>query len=234
MTERPILFSGAMVRAILAGTKTQTRRLVSKQLTAVHAPTAQFAPSHDDPHEVLFSSQDTAKAPHVMVPVRYHAGDRLWVKEAWQTSRACDDRAPSEMEVPGGGYGWPVWYAADNGEVTWRGAKAGGPGFTTPGKTRVSIHMPRWASRITLEVTEVRAQRLQDISESDARAEGVEPYEGFGPDQRVPGPGFDQALLADQPHRLPFADLWGKINDKRAPWESNPWVWAITFKRVQP
>lgn len=228
MKERPILFSGAMVRAILAGTKTQTRRLVSKQLTAVHAPTAQFAPSHDDPHEVLFSSQDTAKAPHVMVPVRYHAGDRLWVKEAWQTSRACDDRAPSEMEVPGGGYGWPVWYAADNGEVTWRGAKAGGPGFTTPGKTRVSIHMPRWASRITLEITDVRVQRLQDISEADARAEGVDARM----DSLRNKPDYDHnARLGAYPVTA-FSRLWDSLNDKRAAWASNPWVWAITFKRV--
>jgi hypothetical protein len=96
--------------------------------------------------------------------------------------------------------------------------------------------MPRAFSRITLEVTEVRVQRLQEISEDDARAEGVEPYTPphghISPGQRVPGPGFDGCRLGDQPHRLPFADLWDSINGKRAPWSSNPWVWALTFRRM--
>jgi hypothetical protein len=106
------------------------------------------------------------------------------------------------------------------------------PGAFDNIKWRPSIHMPRWASRITLEVTDVRVQRLQDITDEDAKAEGVVPLEHIHEDQRVPGPGFNDCRLGDQPHRLPFAILWDEINGKRAPWEADPWVWAIEFERV--
>ena len=92
---------------------------------------------------------------------------------------------------------------------------------------RSPIHMPRWASRLTLELTAVRVQRLQEISEADAIAEGV-----------LPCP--DEPMYADEPHEryLPpqfrFGDLWDSINAKRAPWSSNPWVFALTFRKVEP
>lgn len=212
MKERPILFSAPMVRAILAGAKTQTRRLVRDVPDGVIEVVPSLLANRGD----LFDFRRNLDNPVAMRCPHGAPGDRLWVKETWRTSLCCDDRAPSTMEVPGGGYGWPIWYVADGGEVTWRGAKAGGPGFTTPGKTRVSIHMPRWASRITLEITDVRAQRLQDISDADARAEGV-----ATPADAWPGrPVYD------------FSQLWDSINGERAAWASNPWVWAITFKRV--
>ena len=186
MKERPILFSAPMVRAILEGGKTQTRRLVKIR----------------------------GCAPGAVLPVEFPCpygvvGDRLWVKETWRSSRAADKHSPAALT----GHGWPVWYVADGG-VMWTGADRGGPGFMTPGKTRVSIHMPRWASRITLEVTDVRVERLQDITEADARAEGVQP------------------LQMDNGSALPsFEGLWCSINGAGS-WAANPWVWAISFARV--
>lgn len=166
-------------------------------------------------------------------------GDQLWVKETIVRVRT----------VSGG---WVASFTADGAPTvidTW------------PWKRDVlpAIFTPRGASRITLEIGEVRVQRLQEIDEDDARAEGVEPYTPpyghISPEQRVPGPGSDRCRLGDQPHRLPFADLWDTINGKpRAmldddgkpvlddtdrpimvasrSWLSNPWVWALTFRRL--
>ncbi len=172
--ERPLVFSGPMVRAILAGTSTQTRRLVR--------------------------------------PPRVVPGDQLWVRETWAYDLNVDREGSPEMLA------WArshhrVWYRADPG-VQQTGC--GG----APGRWRPSIYMPRWASRITLELTDVREQRLQDISEEDAIAEG------FGAD-----PAYGQGLgLA----RDGFSFFWDVLNGKRATWESNPQVWALTFRRIRP
>jgi len=171
----------------------------------------------------------------------------MWVRETW-THDAPDletCRAAYEDASPGIGYG-PYYRATEVAQDTL--------------KWRPAIFMPRWASRITLEIAKVRVQRLQEISDDDARAEGVDPYTPptghISPDQRVPGPGFENCRLGDQPHRLPFADLWDSINgnpramldddgnpvldDNERPimhppksWASNPWVFAITFRRIQ-
>jgi hypothetical protein len=93
---------------------------------------------------------------------------------------------------------------------------------------RPSIFMPRWASRITLEVTEVRVQRLQEVTEDDALAEGVEPLKHIAPDQ----PLLTGGTAGEQPHRLAFSVLWDSINGERASWVSNPWVWAVSFRRL--
>lgn len=196
-----------MVRAILGGTKTQTRRLIDPQPPATRRgrPWA--------------SVEDLVASCPYGVP-----GDRLWVRETWHPAGRF---GPNEVLIeyladkservinPPAAFMWDKW------RDEWMHS-----GW------RPSIFMPRWSSRITLEITDVRVQRLQEISEEDAQAEGVTPYTGLGPDQRVPGPGFGGALLAEQPHRLPFADLWDSLNGKRSPWESNPWVWAITFRRL--
>jgi hypothetical protein len=159
-------------------------------------------------------------------------GDRLWVKETWRTALSLDDLSPMGIaeKCLDAGYSspWaPLEYVADgqrNG--SWRGwgdavEKAG------PGKTRVSIHMPRWASRITLEITGVRVERLQDIREADAQAEGIEPYQGhpgrFLSGHR-PGLNFPSAIAA-------YRDLWEQINGPGS-WDANPWVWVVTFHRL--
>lgn len=182
-------------------------------------------------------------------------GDRLWVRENWRTEvfvgDTSDVRQPGWVEVDG--YADWYWeatlrrhvvdgyrYAADNAFIRvkntqdaadrWAAVYRDGKHGT---RWRPSIYMPRWASRITLEVTSIRKELLQDITDGDAQAEGVSPYESISPEQRIPGTGFDDCRLGDQPHRLPFADLWDVINGKRAPWDSNPLVWAVTFKRIE-
>lgn len=174
------------------------------------------------------------------VPLRCPYGspeERLWVRETWCLAHpACADdmsdaagRPRGPEKYAGSDEHWFAYYRATDPGVVHSEDRDKSP-------WRPSIFMPRWASRITLEITEVRVQRLQEIGEDDARAEGVEsytpPHGHISPNQRVPGPGFDCCRLGDQPHRLPFADLWDSINGKRAPWSSNPWVWCLTFRRL--
>lgn len=184
--EKPILFSGPMVRAILAGVKTQTRRVVKKN--AVRLPNGDGQP--------------------FLVECPYGVpGDRLWVRETFRLRADQDDKPPSQDWWKSG-----AWYQADgNCEPSGCGGGAG--------KLRPAIFMPRWASRITLEITEVRAQRLQDMDYIDAYAEGIPEQGGNSSDGawRVLGK---------------FRDLWNSINGKTHPWESNPWVWALTFRRI--
>ncbi len=183
MKERPILMSAPMVRAILEGRKTQTRR--------VYKP--REVDNVEDPHGALFAFPTPYGSP----------GDRLWVRETWSHDAHDLDtcRAAHEDASPGIGYG-PYYRSTEVAPDTLR--------------WKPSIFMPRWASRITLEVTEVRVQRLQEISEDDAKAEGCEPSGSAG---------FATA-------RGLYAALWDSINGARAPWPSNPWVWAITFRRL--
>lgn len=257
--ERPILFSAPMVRAILSGAKTQTRRVMSPQPEHLQRHEWRGKLVYEGEHrmwcwrghtfENLWDEyiRDADRARLAALCPHGAPGDQLWVKETW-THDAPDletCRAAYEDACPGIDYG-PYYRATEVAPDTLR--------------WRPSIFMPRWASRITLEVTEVRVQRLQEISEDDARAEGVEPYTPphghISPDQHVPGPGFDRCRLGDQPHRLPFADLWDSINGKPRPmldddgepvldddgrsrmvasrsWANNPWVWAVTFRRLQ-
>lgn len=130
------------------------------------------------------------------------AGDRLWVRETWAWS---GDKTVAEAERIAQG---EVWYRTD-------------PRWTNPAiRWRSPIHMPRWASRLTLEITEVRVQRVQEISEEDAKAEGA-PFDAGGNEELGVG------------YRIGFCRLWDSLNAKRGySWESNPWVWALTFRRV--
>jgi hypothetical protein len=138
-------------------------------------------------------------------------GDRLWVKETWAIDAEDVETARRRHEdvlldaCPVGPYYRATASDFDESSLRWR----------------PSIHMPRWASRISLEVTGVRVERLQAISEADAVAEGVH-YE-LG------------EVKPDSPnaHRISFSTLWDELNAKRAPWSSNPWVWVIEFRRVE-
>ena len=202
MTERPILFSPPMVRAILAGSKTQTRRVVRDQPQRGSWPWPPMSESD--------------QAAIVMHCPYGQPGDRLWVKETYWRDE--EDGA--------------LLYAANPDDfelVNHNKRDSGLPKYNW----RPSIFMPRWASRMTLEVTGVRVERLQDISEADAIAEGV--------DMQLPvdmpfAPGLEWATVTMRPRsaREAYIHLWNSINAKRVPWASNPWIWVLEFRRVKP
>ena len=215
MKERPILFSGAMVRALLAGTKTQTRRIVKSQPPADKQRVAWYEPGVMGwaPPDVPSQHWHRVRCPYGQ------PGDRLWVREAHYLT----DNGDEEYAV----------FAADSDAARehLKSLDRLPPDFPTDvkdrhRKLRPSIHMPRWASRITLEVTGVRVERLQDISEGDALAEGI---------VRLRDGGYS---LADSTHyhstdpRQSYFSLWEAINGDGSV-EANPWVWAVDFKRLE-
>lgn len=190
--ERPILFSGEMVRAILDGRKTMTRR--------VHKLPSGFVWADESKGEV--EPKKNAGIGESYSIDQFHSpygnvGDRLWVRETWVQPECERGQCP-------------VYYRADARAVSILGEGQ---------KWRPSIFMPRWASRILLEITAVHIERLMDISEADAKAEGVRPlYFGNNP----------QEFFTDS-----FQQLWDSINASRGfRFDSNPWVWVIEFKRV--
>ena len=202
MKERPVLFSGPMVRAILAGTKTQTRRVIKPQ------PKTEYAGSFgnfDAGFGYVFSGEDKWRYCPYGGP-----GDSLWVRETWAVAECFDAIKPSKLNL-----------TARNVEYRAGPKKIGYLGLVR-GKWRPSIHMPKWASRITLDITDVRVERLQGISEEDAIAEGCGNVHATGVGKN--GANFD--MLWDDSG---FAMLWESINGKEYPWESNPWVWAVGF-----
>lgn len=182
MKERPILFSTPMVKAILAGSKTQTRRVIKPQ---PDTPFDKYALN-------ILPQQCPYGAP----------GDRLWVRETFLAVGGV--KSPKRRIV----------YKSTNG-------LDGHPEWLSPAWAP-SIHMPRNASQITLEVVSVRVEMVRDITEADAKAEGAVPheyYEGAG------GEPFT--------YREAFEDLWNSINEKRGHgWDVNPWVWVVEFRRV--
>lgn len=222
MKSRPILFSGAMVRALLNGSKTQTRRLVkwsgvdaglNLNFTGLRAGVAPNGWVLSAPTRT--SSEWRCKP----TPCPYgNPGDRLWVRETlalYGHNAMPLGPMPQQNELR-----QLVWgYAADGSKNSTRRVPA--------------IHMPRWASRITLEITEVRVERLQHISEADAAAEGVEML-------RVDaGPLWLDYLSSKWGERnytttspkTSYRTLWEKLNGDGS-WDANPWVWSLTFKRT--
>lgn len=217
---RPILFSGAMVRALLDGSKTQTRRVV-KLWEAPNGWGVYHSDGAND-WEFVHLGEDGDPYADGGMAVRHCPygvpGERLWVRETFALSK-CDPDSGGDTRYPAD-WNVPVYRADVPSSVT-------SPSAVTSWKP--SIFMPRWASRILLEVTEVRAERVQDISEADAKAEGAA--------CRL-SPGGDLAgafEIADTPicYRAHFRDLWDSINAKRGlGWEISPWVWVVGFKRV--
>ena len=188
--ERPILFSGPMVRAILDGRKTQTRRVAMHRVCGVMLARLAFDPA-----------PDAALCPYGA------PGDRLWVRETWAWS---GDREIPEAERIARG---EIWYAADGDR---------GPAI----RWRPSIHMPRWAARLTLEVTGVRVERLQDISATDCRAEGIPHFREFV----VFGADAEQRR---EMYAAEYRRLWDSLNAPRGyGWDVNPWVWVVEFRKV--
>lgn len=245
MKERPVLFSVPMVRALLAGTKTQTRRVVKVSASAKNMRMVSAGLAGFDGFGVV---TETVKCPYGA------PGDQLWVRETW-----CEVEPLSGGRLEPGDHpavrpdGEPtlLWYRAD-GEIPPIDRL-----FDDDFRWRPSIHMPRWASRLSLRITDVRVERLQDISEEDARAEGVSGYEApeewhavreaasghleaiAFPEQ--PSKAVIKALKLRDVRRYPastvltakeaFERLWGSINGPES-WGANPYVWAISFKRV--
>ncbi len=202
MTDRPILFSGPMVRALLAGTKTQTRRVITPR-RGTKAMVDLFDGSWTDEYVLDPGNQSWREDSYP-----WGVGDRLYVREAWRTGLAYEDLSLSDM-----GGEEQVLFESDGTTERWT------KNSTEPGRLRPGMHMPRWASRLTLLVTDVRVQRLQDISEEDSKAEGMT------------GEFCDFELYGQsQPYRYEYCGLWDHLNKARGyGWETNPWVVAVGF-----
>lgn len=235
MIERPIPFKAPMVRALLDGTKTQTRRAVKLphmnplgeweaipwggpnggRTSRGEILPAQIAIGHSRTGDILLCPYG-------------QPSDRLWVRETFVQGWPYDPVTDCIQQFDADGKKMPVktWYRADGADIGW--SDEDGWEINTPWKQ--SIHMPRAASRITLEITTVRVERLHDISESDCGAEGIEEvmYD------------FDDAVQAQMAKRLgcciedvkPLYALWWEREHGPGSWAANPWVWAIKFKRI--
>lgn len=204
MKERPILFSAPMVRAILSGRKTVTRRLVSDKVPKGYEFDG-YSPNG------VRCSRPCGETGEKLLPCPYgESGERLWVKETFQPFWSDSEICP-ENRWKDGPEGYRINYVADSGPEPYE--------HEDDLRLTPSIYMPRWASRITLEVVSVRAERLHEITAEDVCREGVE--------------GDELESFPPQGDRKAFAKLWDAINAKRAPWVENPWVWRVEFKRVQ-
>lgn len=218
--ERPILFNGPMVRAILDGRKTQTRRVVKPagahhifQFRGKEAPRGADEPTG----EWAWCSSAHVVSEHVRCPYG-KPGDRLWVRETFRFTSDFDADSPARVgeRCIDAGYktAWaPIQYDADGAQRDWRWVGTPPGHAVTAGRTRASMHMPRWASRITLEVTGVRVERLQAINEIDAEAEGFDTGPYYTP-------------------RGNFSNLWECLATPGNHWDANPWVWVIEFQCV--
>ena len=215
MKERPIIFSNEMVLAILEGRKTQTRRVIKPQ---PYQPTLEYRrmpPVFLESGEWGWSLDGEIAGPFIRCPYG-QPGDRLWVKEVWRPIRV----GPNKVTY--------IEYRADGARIykdhTYQ------PSWSKEEPWRSSLFMPRKYSRIDLEITNIRAERLQDISEEDAKAEGITgPFDVGYPAYRMPG---DSKPRYSRPSGA-FEDYWNLLNAKRGfGWSVNPWVWALSFKRV--
>lgn len=209
MSDKGIIFSAPMVRALLEGRKTQTRRLL--------ADAPKEGNWHCDRGAVGLRWVAEGGSPSMPCRVPYAVGERLYVREAFAGPKTYEGLKPTQ---------WPqerpcIRYLADN-------HRTDPPHPVDEGKGRPSIHMPRWASRLWLLVTEVRVQRVQYLTEADATAEGVERHPA------APGHLWKSYLEDANPAataRLSFSGLWDSLHtEPGARWEDNPWIVAVTFE----
>jgi len=249
MKNHPIIFSDVMVRAILDGSKTQTRRIVKPE-GAFHIfqfrGTTAAAGADEPTGDWGWCGSERVVNKHIRCP-HGQPGDRIWVKETWRIgawrendgSLAIDYLASEPAKTPwitvpedaenyhGSSIFEKYWIQStddciesdlstdDDGRYHWE------PG-QSPCRKRPSIYMPRWASRITLEIIDVRVERLQDISEEDAIAEGVTWFSSGA----VECPGMPETPIDA------YRSLWEKINGSGS-WDLNPWVWCISIRRIE-
>ncbi|MGZ4953603.1 MAG: hypothetical protein ACXV8Q_00705 [Methylobacter sp.] len=221
MNEHPILFGAPMVNAILDGRKTQTRRIMKQQ--PVFIPNKGFEVVDKGGNKIVYPSKQSIC--HFRSTYGQQ-GDRLWVRETYMPDAPMDGTW-ADVEF----YGCknaplsliPTRYQKPEHclfRATWNGEDLTG--------WKPSIHMPRWASRIDLEITGIRVERLQDISEADAIAEGITgPHDVGYQAYKVPDdskPRYSNAISA-------YESLWESINGRES-WEANPWVWVIEFKKL--
>lgn len=234
MRERGMIFNAEMVRAILDGRKTQTRRIVKGVDGAVKF-CSECDINGEDIFVVLGEKDHTGMNPVLgATSCPFGAvGDRIWVREAYRFPASLDDASPAGVGEMAVATGYRKPWAPTFYEFTGTFSD-GWKGFETPpkvsgaGKLRPSIHMPRWASRITLEITDVRVERLNAISEEDARAEGI--IDGGCLNCGEPEPCGCANPEPDATDA--FAYLWQSIYGQEN-WNANPWVWVIEFKRVE-
>lgn len=208
MADKGIIFSGPMIRAMLDGRKTQTRRLLTS------APKGDW---HCDKVGAKLMWVAPPGSPKLPCLLPYAIGDRLYVREHWKTDCRFDATAPREISTAA-----PILTLADSTVHTRAFAKEWG-------KHRQGMHMPRWASRLWLAVTNVRVQRLQDCSEADAVAEGIERSPHGNQDQWLDYPaGSSAAGWLDS--RESYRSLWNSLHTAEgATWDVNPWVVAVSF-----
>lgn len=216
-----------MVRALLAGTKTQTRRVVKPQPAHPQFGKRHMLASDDEGIELFLHSATL----HTAIRSPYgKPGDRLWVRESWMPDPPIDDTWASTE-----------WAGCRDGKIAGVPERFQHPAFCNYAASWLhgdvrwtpSIHMPRWASRILLDVAGLRVERLQDISEADAIAEGIETNAawpgGFYRNYALPEEGDVRAL----PPRDSYRSLWETINGAGS-WDANPWVWVVEFRRATP
>ena len=252
-TTKPILFTGEMVRAILDGRKTVTRRVVKFsdgfcRAEHISGPEDAYGVEFTDDHAsaMFLVAGDMGYTAPVKCPYG-QPGGLIWVRETHR--RWCPEEEPR-------GYNWRVRYAADGalsvtGTIWDEGPQYMNPSDTgldvEPSKWRPSIHMPRWASRLNLRLTDVRVERVQDITQDDVFAEGVQlpvhPESGrllldissrYAPVNYLPlrfGGRYEWS--ASDVAVAHFASIWDRINSARGyPWANNPWVWVLGFEVI--
>ena len=222
-----------MVRAILAGTKTQTRRIVKipdwNPIACIASDTMHNGNFERIPSDMRYKILKCADSHgrHAEIHSPYgQPGDRLWVKETWATNGCYDYLPPRKLDRH--------CFAPDIGDGCYRATTPEGEEY---GKWRPSIFLPRWASRITLEITAVRVERLQDITEADAIAEGVRRVtkDGVLFKHCIYDAGRDTSLTPWAIMRSTavgaYADIWKSINGPDS-WDANPYVWVIEFQKL--